>query len=128
MQLPGVRAPVTHAKPHGKGQIRLGSIADLDGRTAAYRNAMALREAICADLGGEDTLSSVKLKLIDSLVLLTAVIEHYHTAILSGDGSVDLQALNAATNTRNRTAQLVGMDRVQRDITDIAEYLKATKR
>lgn len=121
--LPGVSTPTKPPKRSDK--IRLQSFDDLDGRTTAYRNAVQLRDAMVDDLGGHDELSAVKLRMVESIAIMTATIEHLHTQILSGESNVDIGQLTTLTNTRNRTAQLVGLEKKRKDLTlSLTDYMK----
>ncbi|MCP8893919.1 hypothetical protein KYK29_03185 [Shinella daejeonensis] len=117
------KPPIAATKDTGK--LRLRTLSDLDGRSTAYKIAAGLRDDMIADAGGVDALSAVKVKLVESVATMTAVIEHYHSLILSGDTTVPLGELATLTNTRNRTAQLVGLGKASKTL-DLDDYVSQT--
>lgn len=128
--LPGVGIEIGSNKPpvnppNAGGKLRLRTLSDLDGRSTAYKIAAGLRDDMIADAGGVDALSAVKVKMIESVATMTAVIEHYHSLILSGDTTVALGELATLTNTRNRTAQLVGLGKTTKTL-DLDDYVSQT--
>lgn len=128
MELPGVK-PIETPPKRGdtKQKARLLSLDDLDKRTAAARYAFDLRDNVVRDLGGEDTLSAIKLELASSLAVMSAMISDASARFLRGE-QIDPSSVATLVNSRNRTAQLLGLERVAKDVTDIAAYLKETKR
>jgi hypothetical protein len=107
------------------GSLRLLTLDALDGRTNAAREARALRSAIIRDLtGGDDetALSALKLALVDSVAITTAIITDANVRWLRGD-PVNLSEITTLSNARRRDAQLLGLERVARDITDLDSYL-----
>ena len=64
------RRPQTRAGKH-----RLLTIADLDARTAAKREAVTLVDALTADLGGAEALNTAKRKLVERAALTSALLE-----------------------------------------------------
>ncbi|MDR7219867.1 hypothetical protein [Aminobacter aminovorans] len=111
-----------NAPPKGGGKTSLLTLSDLDGRTNAAKQAVAMRDAILNDLGGAEVLSSIKLALVDAVAIQTAIIEDAQVRWLRGD-EINLSEISTLTNTRNRTAQIVGLDRVVKDITNLDAYL-----
>lgn len=129
---PAVSAADTPTKPvqqprDRRGKASLLTLADLDGRTNAAKQAVALRQAILEDLGGADNLSAIKLALVDAVAVSTAVIEDGMARWLRGE-QVDLGPITTLSNSRRRDAQLLGLDRVMRDATDLDSYLKGGAR
>ncbi|MBP2444837.1 hypothetical protein [Rhizobium leguminosarum] len=108
--------------PPTSSKVRLQTLQDLDGRSSAYKAATRLRDDMIDDAGGVDTLSAVKLKLIESVATMTAVIDHYHALILSGDPSAPIAELATLTNTRNRTAAMVGLGKLTKTL-DLRSYM-----
>ncbi|MBB2714078.1 hypothetical protein N2597_04345 [Rhizobium sophoriradicis] len=106
--------------------MKLQTLSDLDQRTSAYRAAVKLRDEMVDDAGGIDTLSAVKIKLIESVATMTAVIDHYHSLILAGDPqAVPIGELATLTNTRNRTAAMVGLGKSVKTL-DLKTYMAET--
>jgi len=123
MQLPGVTLPDTPKKPiDTKPKARLLSLDDLDKRTAAARYAFELRDNVVADLGGEGSLSAIRLELASSLAVMSAMISDASARFLRGE-QTDAGSIATLVNSRNRTAQLLGLDRVMRDANDLDSYI-----
>jgi len=130
MELPGVTRPIPTESPQkpspmNGGKMRLLTLDDLDGRTAAAKRAQALRDAIMSDLGGEDSLSAIKRSLADSVAISTAIIEDAYARWLRNDPGVNLGEITTLANARRRDAQLIGLDRVAKDITDLDAWIAA---
>ncbi|MBO9131724.1 hypothetical protein J5289_16250 [Rhizobium sp. B230/85] len=118
-------SPVTTQRPTG-GKLRLMGLDDLDGRTNAARAAYALRDAIIADAGGAETLSALKLELIATVAVQTALLNDLHARLLSGDPHVQLSDLSTLTNTRNRTAAMCGGMTKMTKTLDLDAYMRST--
>ena len=63
--------------PTVKGRTRFITLADLDGRTRAARNARDIAAAMTADLGGEQDLTEAQRQLIQRAATLGALIEDF---------------------------------------------------
>lgn len=123
-ELPGVK-PLEAPSKRGdtKQKTRLLSLDDLDKRTNAARAAYALRDAIMDDLGGVDELSALKVELINTVAVQTALLNDAHARLLSGDPSApSLTEISTLTNTRNRTATAVGFSKAVKTL-DLKSYL-----
>ncbi|NKK31859.1 hypothetical protein ELI38_07825 [Rhizobium leguminosarum] len=129
--LPGVSAVIPNEKPPkasaNGAALRLVTIDSLDGRTQAAKEARSLRSAIIRDLtGGDDetALSALKLALVDAVAIATVIINDANVRWLKGE-PVSLTEITTLSNARRRDAQLLGLERVPRDITDLDSYLAA---
>ena len=67
--------------PTVKGRTRFITLADLDGRTRAARNARDIAAAMTADLGGEQDLTEAQRQLIQRAATLGALIEDFRPAL-----------------------------------------------
>src|SRR4029077_13526232 len=56
----------------------------LDGRTITAKTFDRLVEAIHADLGGDDQLSAIELRLVETFCGSSIVVDHLNTRILAG--------------------------------------------
>lgn len=109
-------------KPRGK--TKLLSLGDLDKRTMAAREALALRDSLLAERGGADRMSVLSLALVDSVATLTAMISDAQARWLRGD-KIDPSTLATLINARRREAELVGVNPGPLDVTpDLRSYLK----
>lgn len=118
--LPGVQ-PSKATQSQGT-KARLLTLDDLDGRTSAAQMAYALRDAIAADLGGMDSLSALKRELVNSVAIMSAIVTDANARWLRGE-PVSLAEIATLSNARRRDAQLLGLERVARDITDLDSYI-----
>ena len=89
---------------------RLKSLRELDRRTAAAKNAFALQDAIIRDLGGEASLSAMKLALIGNVAILGAALEDLAVSYLAGK-DVDMIAFGTLANSQRRLLSDLGLDR-----------------
>lgn len=118
--LPGVQpSKATHSQ---STKARLLTLDDLDGRTSAAQMAYALRDAIAKDLGGMDSLSALKRELVNSVAIMSAIVTDANARWLRGE-PVSLAEIATLSNARRRDAQLLGLERVVRDITDLDSYI-----
>jgi hypothetical protein len=106
------------------GKLRLKSFADLDGRTAAYKSAQSLRNAIAADLGGADTLSAMQQAIVNNAAMLGAMLENIAARYLAGE-VVDYAQFATLANSMRRLLADLGLERKAHDISpDLRTYLK----
>ena len=108
--------------PEARGKTRLLSLADLDRRTRAAQHAREVRNAIVADLGGEDRLSTLELLQAENAAVDAAVLRDMQCRWLKGE-PVPVSEMATIENTFNRTAAAVGTKRRTRDITPLREQL-----
>ncbi|MGG7538709.1 hypothetical protein [Rhizobium sp. 12,4] len=125
--LPGVSAAIQNDKPPKASQpqstkARLLTLNDLDGRTSAAQMAYALRDAIAADLGGMDSLSALKRELVNSVAIMSAIVTDANARWLRGE-PVSLAEIATLSNARRRDAQLLGLERLAKDVTDLDSYI-----
>jgi len=110
-----------------KGKVRLLTLADLDGRTRAAQQVRETRQAIAADCGGEDQLSTLERIAVDNVALLDALTKDAAARWLNGE-ELDVSVIGTLTNSFNRTAAVLGWKRRPKDVTpDLRTYI-ATKR
>ena len=108
--------------PTVKGRTRFITLADLDGRTRAARNARDIAAAMTADLGGEQDLTEAQRQLIQRAATLGALIEDFEARFLAGE---QLDGLSAIT-TQRHVLSLLGLERRAHDATpDIQKFLTA---
>lgn len=134
IQMPGVNAhnatkkkPDTARPKTRAGKLALLTLDDLDKRTQAARRAQAMHDDLVADLGGEESLSVAKRALVDAVSIQTAIIEDGYARWLRDDPGVSLSELTTISNARRRDLQLLGLERVARDITDLDAYFAEGK-
>ncbi|MDI6026158.1 hypothetical protein QBK99_08155 [Corticibacterium sp. UT-5YL-CI-8] len=112
--------PARYMDGRGHSRVVLRTISDLDGRSVAAKRASALKDAIISDLTGGgtvDDLSAIKRQLVESVAIMSVVCEDIQSRYLSGDPAADLKQLTVLLNARRRDCQLLGLDRVARDVT-----------
>jgi hypothetical protein len=100
------------------------TMADIDRRTAAYRNADQLLHEILTDLGGEASASAGQRELAQRAAVLAAMIADSEAKWLRGD-PIDLSGYLASVNAHRRILATLGLSRRARDITpDPLEYAR----
>ena len=119
-EMAGESVPGTAPKQAGK--TRLLTFTDLDRRTRAAQHAREVRNAIVADLGGEDRLSTLELLQAENAAVDAAVLRDMQCRWLKGE-PVPVSEMATIENTFNRTAAAVGTKRRTRDITPLREQL-----
>jgi hypothetical protein len=99
-------------------KIKLRSLADLDGRTTAARNALNLRDAIADDLGGRANLSAAQHSIVTSAAMIGAMLEDQAAKYISG-GKVEPAVFAMLANAQRRLLVDLGLERRARDVTPI---------
>jgi hypothetical protein len=113
------KAPVRLGKTH------LISMEDLDRRTKAAQMPLETKDAIMADLGGVDRLSTIERLMAEHAALAAAVTQDAYARWLKGQ-EVPLAELAVVQNRFMRVASALGINRRQRDVTpDLNSYLEA---
>ena len=106
-------------------KVRLLSLHDLDRRTAAYQRTVALIDAIEADAGGHDQLTTGQRQIIQRIALTSALAEHLEARWLSGE-EIDATLYCTLANAQKRLLESVGLRRVPRDVTpSLTDYLRS---
>ena len=112
--------------PTVKGRTRFITLADLDGRTRAARNARNIAAAMTADLGGEHDLTEAQRQLIQRAATLGALIEDFEARFLAGEQLDGLPKYLSAITTQRHVLSLLGLERRAHDATpDIQKFLAA---
>jgi hypothetical protein len=107
----------------GGPKVRLLTLADLDSRTRACKQALALRDGFLADLGGADYATVAQRELAQRGAILGAMLEDQEARWLRGDG-VELPEYCTLVNAQRRVLADIGLERRQRDVTpSITEYI-----
>jgi hypothetical protein len=105
-------------------KLRLLSLHDLDRRTAAYRRTTALIEAIEADCGGSNQLSTGQRAIVQRIALMCALSEDLETRWLSGQ-AIDPQTYTMLANCQRRLLETVGLRRLPKELNpDDKELIK----
>jgi predicted trehalose synthase len=99
----------------------LKSLADIDGRTVAARQARDLAKQIETDLGGD--LSAAQHELVTRVALLSAFLADCEARWLAG-GDVDVSAWLSAVDRQRRLLATLGLERRARPVPDIQTYLR----
>lgn len=116
-------APIPATSPADTGKLRLLTLADLDSRTRAARQARELMDSIETDLGGSERLSAAERQIVQRAAVTGALLESMEAHWLSGDG-IDLQAYLPAANAQRRLLESLGLQRRTKDVTpSLSEYL-----
>ena len=109
-----------------KGRTRFITLADLDGRSRAARNARDIAAAMTADLGGEQNLTEAQRQLIRRAATLGSLIEDFEARFLAGAQLDDLPKYLSAITTQRHVLSLLGLERRARDATpNLQKFLAA---
>lgn len=98
------------------GKVRPLSLADIDRRTAAFRNSQALLADILSDLGGAANASAGQRELAQRAAVLAAMIADSEARWLRGD-IIDLGNYLASVNAHRRVLATLGLERRARNVT-----------
>jgi hypothetical protein len=102
-------------RPAALAKVRLRSISDMDGRSAAYRQAMQLVSGLESDLGGSEAITAGARELVKRCALLSAICEDAEVRWLKHE-EVDLSVYLAAINAQRRCLVTLGLDRRARQV------------
>jgi hypothetical protein len=106
------------------GKLRFLTLADLDCRTAAYRETTRLIAEIEADLGGADQLSTGERQLVQRAGVMGALLSDIETRWIRGE-PVDPAAYCTTVNAQRRILETIGLRRRPRDLPPpLSEYLR----
>jgi len=110
--------------PKGGAKARLRTLDDLDRRTRAAQQALALRDELAADLGGWDLITVAERQLVENVAMLGAMIRDSGASYLSGQ-AIDLAEFMALTNAQRRLLADLGLERRARNVTPTIRDLVA---
>lgn len=98
---------------------------DLDRRSTEYRRYEEIRNALVADQGGEDAVSTAVLQITEKTAFIAMTLEAMQMAALSGE-DVDYERYGRLFERMRRGLDTIGLERRARDITPVTvESLKA---
>ena len=119
--------PDEAAKPPAPApKARLVSLDQIDRRTKAAQLALEAKEAIIADLGGADQLSTLETLACENAALASAVVTDSYARWLKGE-QIALSELATVQNAFLRVAGSLGFSRRARDVTTTIErYLEGS--
>jgi hypothetical protein len=117
--------PDEAAKPPAPApKARLVSLDQIDRRTKAAQLALEAKEAIIADLGGADQLSTLERLACEHAALASAVVADSYARWLKGE-QIALAELATVQNAFLRVAGSLGFSRRAKDVTtNINTYLE----
>ncbi len=114
-------ATATMPRPKTRqGKARLLTLSDLDGRTAAAREALQLVASIETDLGGD--LTAGEQQLATRAALLGAIVSDFETRWVAGE-QIPLSDYFAACNVQRRILATLGLQRRPKQIESVDEYV-----
>jgi len=94
----------------------------LDGRTAPVKLLRVTYDALCADLGGEDTLSVQQRMLAESAAWQSARLRHLQTVAVA-NGEYDDAKYSAVLNSLVGLLRNLGMARIAKNARSLTEAL-----
>jgi hypothetical protein len=91
---------------------RLKALSDLDRRTRAGKAAIALRDAIIQDLGGEERLSAMERAIVQNIAVLGAALDDIAARYLAGEyESLEMSQYATLANAQRRLLADLGLER-----------------
>jgi hypothetical protein len=91
------------------------TLADLDQRTRAYKQAVSLKSGFLSDLGGEDRATMAQRELAQRGAVLGAMLEDQEVKWLAG-APVELDKYCTLVNAQRRVLADIGLERRARDV------------
>lgn len=106
-------------------KVKVLTLADLDRRSAAYRKTAELIDAVEADCGGPDQLSTAERQIVRHAALVSAMVEDLAVKWFSGE-PIDPSTFSALTSAARRLYETIGIKRRAHDVTppSVADYLE----
>ncbi len=123
-------APVAGKRTNGRSAVSNGArlfATRVDGRTLWARRYRDLVAGFAADAGGLETLTQLKLALIRRAAALTVECERLEGQLADGQ-QIDTDLLARLSSHLRRIAESIGLDRVQRDVTQSIDAIAARHR
>ena len=115
--------------PCPKRRSKLKAIADIDRRTRAGKAALAHRNALYEDLGGEDRLSAMERALVQNVAVLGAALDDLAARYLSGESDpLEMAGYATLANSQRRLLQDLGLARRAVDVQQNLNSYLASKR
>ena len=99
-------------------------LPDVDGRSLIARRYRDIAAAILVDQGGADRCSESRKQLIRRFAAVAVLAEGLKSKIAKGE-PVDIAEHASLSSTAVRLATRIGLDRVARDTTSLAQYLSS---
>jgi hypothetical protein len=116
----GVKTKSTSSKVTNGSKLFLPGV---DGRSAIARRTRDIFDAICGDLGGQDTLSEAQTQLVRRASWISIQCEELESRGVQGE-RIDLELFGRLTDRLGRTLQRLGLKRVPRDVTpNVDDYI-----
>jgi hypothetical protein len=118
--------PVRGQKSYGRSRVSNGHdvLPDVDGRSIIARRYRDITRAIFVDQGGVDQCSESRQQLIRRFAAAAVLAEQLESRLANGE-AIDIQEHATLSSTLVRLAARIGIDRVARDVTTLAELLHA---
>jgi hypothetical protein len=125
-----VESPQIEAGSAPGPKRRLKALSDLDRRTRAGKAALALRDAITEDLGGDDALSAMQRAIVQNVAVLGAALDDLAVRYLAGEfESLEMSQYATLANAQRRLLADLGLERRAVDVTNnsLSAYLAARR-
>ena len=126
---------------HGLGMVKakvmLLGLASVDRRTAAAQSLIAWKSELLRDLGGIENISAQRMALIEMATRTRLVVDHVDHWILAQHSLINkrkkallpvLQQRQALVDSLARLLNQIGLDRQEKPVPSLAEYLASKER
>jgi hypothetical protein len=101
-------------------------LPDIDGRSAIARRYRDIVSAIMVDQGGADRCSESRQQLVRRFAAAAVLAEQMESRLARGE-QIDISQHALLCSSLVRLAQRIGINRVPRVVTDIADYVAIDK-
>jgi hypothetical protein len=108
------------------GKAKLATLNQLDGRTAAARQARDLIADLESDLGGSDVVSTAEKQIIQRAAITSALLESMAAEWLA-TGQMDAAMWATLSNLERRLYETLGLERRAKPVESLQEYLEKKK-
>ena len=107
-------------------KAKLATLDQLDGRTAAAKQARETISAIERDLGGAENITTAKRQVIESAAVTSAIVADLGSRWLAGE-QIDLGLFTTLCNSQRRLLESIGFERIAKDLTPSVNAYLAQK-
>jgi len=114
------------SKPTTKGKrctLDIPGLGLVDGRTSVARHYGQAVDDLAADLGGADAVTAAERELVRRAAGLSVLATRAAAALLNGE-AIDVSELVSVANAQRRLLVTLGLERRQRDVPDLHDYLR----
>jgi len=115
-----------------KARVTVRGLHAIDMRTAAAQALLAWKQELLRDLGGEENVSAQRITVVEMVVRTKLYIDHVDAWLMEQDSLVNrrkksllpvVKERQALVDSLSRLLQQLGLQRQQRPVKSLAEYV-----